>query len=151
EARSRWARLALIGSAQVIIASVLVTLSRGGFLSAIVQVLLLVAMRPRTLFRSPRDKRLLLLVLAVGFAFVMSGETLRGDVTKRCESIFSPSEDDAGSANGSGREAIWAGARVSIAERPVLGLGYGSFASVSNDLMLRAPDADLTNFELRPN
>lgn len=151
EARSRWSRLTLIIAAQVIIASVLVTLSRGGFLSAIAQLLLLVGMRSRTLFRSPRDKKLLLLVLAAGFAFVMSGETLRGDVTKRFESIFSPSEDDSGSANGSGREAIWAGARVSIAERPVLGLGYGAFAPVSNDLILRAPDADLTNFELKEN
>lgn len=149
EARSRWSRLALIGAAQVIIASVLVTLSRGGFLAAIAQVLLLVTMRSGTLFRSSRDKRLLILVLAAGFAFVMSGETLRSDVTKRFESIFSPSEDDSGSANGSGRETIWAGARVSIAERPLLGLGYGAFAPVSNDLILRAPDADLTHFQLK--
>jgi O-antigen ligase len=149
DARAKFTRYALLFAVLVVLASILVSLSRGGFIAAIFQMVVLMAIRPTRLFRSRRDKKLLLLVLALGFAFIMSGETLRGDVVKRFESIFTPSEEDTGSANGSGREMIWAGAELSISERPMLGLGYGAFASSSTDLITRTPNIDLTHFELR--
>jgi O-antigen ligase len=149
ETRSRALKLALIVGIQVILGSILVSLSRGGFLAAIAEVALLTLTRSRALYPSGRQKAAIILVLALGFGFLMTGETVRHDVTKRFDSIFSVSGSDPGSENGSSREAIWAGARLSIRERPLLGLGYGSFAHESNDLILRAPDANLTNFRIQ--
>jgi O-antigen ligase len=52
-------------------------------------------------------------------------------------------------STGSGRVNLWRAAWTSIEERPILGLGYGAFSTVSNDLMLETPETDLSDFVIR--
>jgi O-antigen ligase len=67
-------------------------------------------------------------------------------LSQRVEEVFT-----AQGRTGSGRLNAWRAAYTSIKERPFEGLGYGSFQANANNLMLRTPGVDLSNFKLRPN
>lgn len=147
--RSVWIRWMLYISVLVIIGSVLTSLSRGGLIALLLVVALVPLLPARTLFASPRAKAIMLLVIAVGTIALSTRAAVREGIVHRFASVVSPSGGDAGSQRGSGRDNIWAAARLSIGERPLLGLGYGAFVHSSNELMLRTPGVDLTFYKLR--
>lgn len=148
-ARRRWLRWTLFLTVVVIITTILTSLSRGGFL-ALVAVLLVLPFVPwRALYPSRRHKAVIMLVLLLGGGLLMTRSTVRAEITGRVQSIFGQSAGDPGSDRGSGRETIWAAAKMSVSERPLLGLGFGAFVEESNQLMLRTPNASLSNFKLR--
>ncbi|HMJ00420.1 MAG TPA: O-antigen ligase family protein [Gaiellaceae bacterium] len=144
DVRARWLRGALYGVVLVIIAAVFSSLSRGGLIALGIAVLGVIALPSRTFFRSPRQKVVVLLILAVAVfgAYKLTSQAL----SKRVEEVFT-----AQGRTGSGRLNAWRAAYTSINERPFDGLGYGGFEASANDLMLRTPGVDLSNFRLRPN
>jgi O-antigen ligase len=97
----------------------------------------------RTFFQSRAHKAFVLALVAAGTFIAFKAES--GSVAPRLASIFAKDQ------TGAGRTNVWRGAWTSIQERPILGLGYGSFISEANELMLRTPGVDLTNQTLRPN
>jgi O-antigen ligase len=82
------------------------------------------------------------IVLAAGIGFKATEEAL----LPRFDAIFTTS-----GATGSGRLNEWRAAWASVQERPYLGLGFGAFPAVSNQLMQETPGVDLENFDLRPD
>jgi O-antigen ligase len=140
-ASRRWVRLALHATVVVIVASVFTSVSRGGLLTLMVVVGLMLALPARSVFRSRRQKAALLAVVALGgyFSFQAAGP----EVATRINAIFSHDK------SGSGRLNDWRAAWTSIRERPALGLGYGTFVGASVDLVRRTPNVDLVNFQLR--
>jgi putative inorganic carbon (hco3(-)) transporter len=148
EARRRWLRLLLYATVLVIIASVLTSVSRGGVLTLVALTALMVVLPARTLFRSPRQKAIVLLAVVVGGAFALKAGS--DVVVPRLTSIFDQSVSASSEGQGSGRLEFWAAAGTSIRERPVFGLGYGAFGRVSNELILRTPGIQFSHFELRP-
>jgi O-antigen ligase len=138
-------RLLVYAAALVNIASVFSTVSRGGLIQLVVILLLFLAWPARTLFRSPRQKTaaMVAILLGAGVFFVHYS----ADLVPRFKTIFLPGSEQ----TGSGREWFWLAARKSIDERPVLGLGYGAFVRVSNDLIRDTPGVNLTRFKLRPH
>jgi O-antigen ligase len=146
EARWRVLRTGFYAVVFVIIFSVFTSLSRGGFLTLVfVAVAALILPARSGFFRSPAHKAVVL-ALVVGFTF-FAYRAESSTLAPRLESIFSKDQTD---RTGAGRTNVWAGAWTSIKERPVFGLGYGSFISEANELMLRTPGVDLTNMTLRP-
>ena len=138
----RDASLALYGASGILIGAILTTISRGGILALAAVLLTMVIVPSKTLFRSGAQK-----IGALAVVFVTAGVllyTLSGTFAPRIQAMFK------GGGGGSGREVLWSGARTSIGERPVLGLGYGAFASNSNELILRTPNIQLTTYDLRP-
>lgn len=149
---SRAQRIFLTLTAIVIVGAVVSTVSRGGLLTlAVLLLLLLVLPARRTVFRSGSQKAVIVALVAVSLlATVALGSA---SVLPRIESVFS-SGTSAGlgsESRGNGRLNIWLGAATAVKERPLYGLGYGSFQSSLNDLLLRTPGVDLTTYELRPN
>jgi O-antigen ligase len=142
-ARPRWLRLGLYGVVLIIVTAVFWSLSRGGLIALAAVVIGVVALPSKAFFQSPAQKLAVLALLAVAVfgAFELTAPAL----SQRVDSVFT-SEGE----TGSGRLNAWRGAYTSIKERPVLGLGYGAFLSSANELMLRTPGVDLTNFRLRP-
>jgi O-antigen ligase len=55
-----------------------------------------------------------------------------------------------GAQEGSGRVFIWKAAWSSILARPWLGIGYGTYPSVSNSLLLKVPNIDLRIYGPHP-
>jgi O-antigen ligase len=143
DAKNRWLRYALGFTAFVTLASILSTLSRGGLVALILVVFLIPFVPARAFFPSRRQKALIMLVLTIGIGVLFSRPGFRGTVVKRATTIFSKQGAEAGSSAGSGRDELWKAAAHSIKERPFLGLGYGAFSSVSNDLLFRTPGVDL--------
>jgi putative inorganic carbon (HCO3(-)) transporter len=143
DVRARWLRLSLYAVLLVIIAAVFSSLSRGGLIALGAVVLLVVALPARNFFRSPTQKMIVVLCLIVGVvgAYKMTSQAL----SQRVEAIFTSQ-----GRTGSGRLNAWRAADTSIRERPFTGLGYGAFEPSANDLMLRTPGVDLSNFLLRP-
>ena len=143
EVRSRVARVGLYAIVFVIIFSVFASLSRGGFLTLIaVGVAALILPARSTFFQSRRQKAFVLALIAASCFIAFKANA--GSLAPRLESIFAEGE------TGAGRTNVWRGAWTSIQERPLLGLGYGSFISEANDLMLRTPGVDLTTQRLLP-
>jgi O-antigen ligase len=141
EVRSQLARVGLYAVVFVIILSVFASLSRGGFLTLVwVGVAALILPARSTFFQSRGQKAFVLALIAV-CAFIAFKATA-GTLAPRLDSIFAQGQ------TGAGRTNLWRGAWTSIQERPVFGLGYGSFISEANDLMLRTPGIDLTNQRL---
>lgn len=146
-ARTRWLRIGLSFAVLAIIASMLTSLSRGGFIALAVMVPLILALPASALFASRVQKRVLLaLVVLAGAVVVISAPT---QIITRVDSIFA--EQGSGNAQGSGRVNLWRVAKHSIGEHPYLGIGYGSFRQVSNGLLLDTPGVDLTHYALRPD
>jgi O-antigen ligase len=150
DAKNRLLRYALGFTALVTLASILSTLSRGGLVALILVVLLIPFVPARAFFPSRRQKALVMLVLAIGIGGLFSRPGFRDSVVKRATTIFSKQGGEAGSSAGSGRDELWKAATHSIKERPFLGLGFGAFSSVSNDLLFRTPGVDLRRISPHP-
>jgi O-antigen ligase len=144
-ARKRWQQLVLYIAVTVIIASILTTLSRGGFIGLAVLLVLLVLAPYRLLFGSRRNKATALLVVAFGAGAISIWHA--SSLTRRVETIFG--QINPGAEQGSGRIEMWKAAGTSIAERPWLGLGYGAFPNSSNELLFRTPGVDLQHYTPR--
>jgi O-antigen ligase len=144
-AERRWLRRGLSFAVLILIGSILVSLSRGGLIALAVLLLLLVLLPARVLFRSRRSKATALLLVALGTAAV----SLRYSdmLTRRVETIVGKGPQ--GTQRGSGRLNLWLGARTTIDEHPLFGIGYGAFPYASNDAMLRTPGVDLEGYYFR--
>jgi O-antigen ligase len=144
EARWRVVRVGLYAIVFVIIFSVFASLSRGGFLTLVsVAVAALIWPARSSFFQSRAHKAFVLTLIAVGTFVAFKANS--GSLAPRLESVFAEGQ------SGAGRTNVWRGAWTSIQERPLLGLGYGSFISEANELMLRTPGVDLTKQKrLRP-
>jgi len=143
DARRRWLRLGLYGSALVLIGSVLTTLSRGGLVAlAAITLLTLVLPARRSIFRSPLQKAMVVLAV-VAFAAV-GFRAVAGTFAPRLESMLSQ-------GGGSGRLILWQGAWTAVKEHPLTGLGYGGYQPVSNDLIFATPGVSLSAYDLHPN
>ena len=143
EVPRRVLRLGLYAVVSVIILSVFASLSRGGFLTLVsVAVAALVLPARSSFFQSRAHKAFVLALIAAFTFFAYRAES--GTLAPRLASIFAKDQ------TGAGRTNAWRGAWTSIKERPIVGLGYGSFISEANELMLRTPGVDLTNMTLRP-
>ena len=150
EVQRGWVRLGLYGIALIGLASILSTLSRGGLIAMVVVLLIIPWMRSRSLLGTPRQKALVILVLAAGMLTLFSRAGFRAEVVTRAQSIFVSTGSDASSNAGSGRTEIWKAARHSIDERPVLGVGFGAFPAISTEYMLNTPGIDPKAFTARP-
>jgi O-antigen ligase len=148
DTKKRWLRYGLGFTALVTLASILSSLSRGGLVALLLLLALIPFVPSRALLGSPRQKALIMLLLAIGLGVLASRPGFRTEVVHRATTIFSK-KDQSGSSAGSGREELWRAARQSIRERPLLGLGYGAFPAVSNDLLRRTPGVDLTKVPLK--
>ena len=152
DAKVRWQRYFLGFTALVGVASILSTLSRGGLIALILVLVLIPFIPARAIFPSPRHKAVIIAFLAVGLLVLFSRPGFRGEVVKRATTIFNSQQaDQSGSSAGSGREEIWKAATHSIRDHPVLGVGFGAFKSVSNQLLYTTPGVDLGKFPPRPN
>lgn len=148
DTKKRWLRYGLGFTALVTLASILSSLSRGGLIALLLLLALIPFVPARSLLGSPRQKAVVMLILAIGLAGLFSRAGFRTEVVHRATTIFSK-QDQSGSSAGSGREELWKAAKHSIRERPLLGLGYGAFPAVSNELLLRTPDVDLEKVPLK--
>jgi O-antigen ligase len=145
QAADRRLRTILYCTLLVIVASILASASRGGLLGLAAMIVLLVYFRAGVIFRSRRQKSIVLLALVGATAVALQAAS--SIVLPRITSLFN--ETSSAAAEGSGRKEVWRSAEMSIAERPLLGLGYGAFEGVSNDLLVRTPNIQFTHFELR--
>ncbi len=141
--RRRWMRLILLAAVVIIIASIFVSESRGGLLALAAVAAVLVVLPSRLLFQTRRQKTILLLglVAAAMVAFVATGAPLLG----RVESV------ETTDPTGSGRVDLWKAGWTSIQDRPILGLGYGSFSAAVPQLLRDTPGIDFRHIELRPD
>jgi O-antigen ligase len=146
-ARERWQRIGLYCAVLAIIGSMFTSLSRGGFIALVIVVPLILALPAQSFFRSAGQKRFLLMLIVVAGALVVVRAPTQ--VITRVDSIFA--SEGSGTSQGSGRVSLWLVARKTIREHPYLGIGYGSFRHVSNDLLLNTPGVDLQHYTLRPN
>jgi O-antigen ligase len=131
----------LVVAAIINLGSILSTLSRGGTLSLLLVVILLVALPARSIFHTRGRKALAIgLILLAGTAFVVR---YSADVAPRLLSIVGGSEQtDAGS----GRLGIWPAAWNEFTEHPWTGIGFGAFVEVSVERILDTPISQ--DFEL---
>jgi O-antigen ligase len=140
EAR-RWWRLFLIVALLVNIGSIISTVSRGGTLSLVVVVALILLLPARSLFRSRAQKVLAVgMVLLAGTVFIYR---YSADVVPRLTSVFGGSQ---ATEAGSGRLEIWPVAWNEFKAHPVTGIGFGAFVNVSIDKILGTPASQ--DFEL---
>jgi O-antigen ligase len=139
--RNRLVQIGLVASVIAIISGMLTTLSRGGALSLIVVMIVMLIWPAWKLFPT-RVHKVALFVVAI-FGIVALITIPQRQVLPRLTSAFSQKD------KGSGRVNAWLAARTSIKERPLLGLGYGGFLPASNDLMRRTPGVDLIDFDQR--
>lgn len=144
ETRRRGARLLLYGAAIVIVVSVLTSVSRGGLLTLGTVLLLMAVLPARTFLAARSQKAALLALVALGTGFALK-ETSK-DILPRLEALYSHQQSS--EARGSGRLDMWLAAGTSIRQRPILGLGYGGFASASPELVLQTPGIDLSTFDI---
>ena len=150
DAKALWLRATLAFAGLVALASILSTLSRGGLIALMFVLVILLLIPARSLFPSRIYKTLVIVMLVAGLLTLSTRPYFRGEVVKRATSIFSNEAESTGSSAGSGREELWKAARHSISERPLLGVGFGAFPSVSNDLLFRTPGVDLTRVSAHP-
>jgi putative inorganic carbon (hco3(-)) transporter len=134
-------RVALYLSLLPILASIFTSLSRGAFIGVIVLGTLFLVSRPERLFRSRQEKALALVVVALGMIGFFSRPFLRDQVVTRAQSIYAPQNQE--DKTGSGRTNIWKAAARTAGEHPILGVGYGSFRYISEELILQTPGVDL--------
>ena len=143
-----WQRALVYAAILVIIGSVLTSVSRGGLLTLIAVTLIICALPARSLFHFRRQKAAFVAMVAVGAAISLAAAA--NEILPRVESVFRPSSSANAETEGSGRLVFWSAAWMSVKERPVLGLGFGSFPRVSNELIVRTPGVNFQHFELRP-
>lgn len=143
EVEKQWLRYLLYGSSAVALGSILTTVSRSGLFALLVLLLAMAVMPSRSLFPSPRYKAAVLLVLLLGVGFFMSRPHLRYSITDRVISLFASQSSEAADPSGAGRTELWKAARHSIAERPLLGLGFGAFYGYAPQLLRETPGVQL--------
>jgi O-antigen ligase len=132
--------IAYLGVA-VVVGSVLTSLSRGGLL-ALFGVIALLAFQPaRVMFRSRAQKRVALIVVALGAGVLLYAAF--DDLAARGESLFNSRE------GGSGRANLWRASFAAWEQHQVRGLGYGAFINESNDLLRGTPGVDFSEYRLR--
>lgn len=147
EAKQRHLRLGLYGALLAILASAFTSLSRGAYLAVAVLAVLFIASHPERMFRSRHEKAIALLVVALGMTFFFSRPFVRDEVVSRAETIYAPQTRD--EETGSGRTNIWKAALRTTEDHAAVGIGFGSFIYVSQDLILNTPGVDLTVYGLR--
>ena len=131
----------LLLAALVNIGSILSTVSRGGTLSLLLVLLLLVFLPARTIFGTRGRKALIVGVILLGATAFFVRYT--SDLAPRLVSIVGGSQEtDAGS----GRLGIWPAAWDAFTENPVTGIGFGAFIEGSVDRILQTPISQ--DFEL---
>ena len=141
ETTNKALRVALYLSLLPILASIFTSLSRGAFIGVVVLGTLFLVSRPERLFRSRQEKALALVVVALGMVGFFSRPFLRDQVVTRAQSIYAPQNQE--DKTGSGRTNIWKAAARTASENPILGVGYGSFRYISEELILQTPGVDL--------
>ena len=138
-------RLAFFSVAAIVnIASVLSTVSRGGTISLVGVMLLLLILPARAIFRSRAQKTLVIVALVAGSAVFFTHYSR--DLSPRLDTIFSRSQDK----TGSGRLAIWPAAWATFTEHPVAGVGYGAFVDISVDRVYDTPNSNIQGFNVHP-
>lgn len=147
EAKEQWVRLLMIGATVTLLMGTFLSLSRGAFLATMVLGLLFLASRPERLFRARREKAAALFLVALGMAGFLSRPFLREQVVSRAESIYAPKTQE--EASGAGRTELWKGALRTARENPIFGVGYGSFPSISQELILHTPGVNPLVFQKR--
>ena len=133
-ATKRWVLAFLVIAGLVNIGSVISTVSRGGTLSLVLVIMLILLLPAQALFRARWQKVVAVTVIVLAATtFVVR---YSGDVVPRLSSIFAGSQ---GTEAGSGRLAIWPVAWNEFQEHPVTGIGFGAFVEVSIDRILGSP------------
>lgn len=143
EAKRGWLRGTLFAGVVTSIGATFTTLSRGGILALLLIGALLLVLPARSFFRSLGQKTLATTVIAIGIGLALMVSYT--ELSHRINSLVTGQE-----AAGSGRVNEWKAAWRSAHERPLLGLGFGSFPAVSNDLVRETPGTDLYHFDERP-
>jgi O-antigen ligase len=138
---NRARRIGLYGVALVLVASVLTSLSRGGVLTLLAVLVLIVGVPARRLYRTPGQKALFLAVIAVSGAFALA--TTAKELIPRVEAIIINKQETTASGRGSGRVDLWLAARAAFVQHPYTGIGYGAFPAEAQQLLLTTPGVDL--------
>src|SRR5918999_1160006 len=141
QARAGSRRLIAYLGVAVVVGSVLTSLSRGGLLALFGVVALLAFQPARVMFRSRAQKRVALIVVALGAGVLLYAAF--DDLAARGESLFNSRE------GGSGRANLWRASVTAWEQHQVRGLGYGAFINESNDLLRRTPGVDFSEYRLR--
>ncbi len=144
ETQQRWQRNLIYVAALTNIASVLTTVSRGGFLQLVVITLIVVAIPSHSIFHTSGQKTVVMMLLLAGATLFFVRYS--ADLAPRLETIFLNKQEQ----TGSGRVEFWSAARHSISERPLQGVGYGAWVRISNDRLVDTPGVVLGAFKLRP-
>jgi O-antigen ligase len=147
ETRQRWARFLMVGATLTLLAGTFLSLSRGAFLATMVLGIIFLASRPERLFRARREKAAALVLIAIGMIGFFSRPFLREEVVTRAESIYAPKDQE--EASGAGRTELWKGAIRTAQENPFLGVGFGSFPIISQELILHTPGVNPLVFQKR--
>jgi O-antigen ligase len=129
-ARRGW-RLAAI----TVVAGSLTTLSRGGTLALLVTTLAVAILPARALFRSSVEK--LNVSVITGIVLVAAVLAVGPHLAARFDD-----RPTGGSALGT-RGHLWSAAAKAWSEQPATGIGYGSFQSMSYDLLSQTPGVEL--------
>ena len=143
QASRRWVRLLLLAGVISVIGATFVTLSRGGILSLLLIGVILLVLPTRSVFRSLGQKTLAAAVITIGVALAIT--VSYSELSQRVNTLVTGEE-----AAGSGRLNEWKAAWQSAHDRPLLGLGFGAFPAVSNELVRSTPGTDLSKFDERP-
>ena len=130
-ATKRWVLGFLVIAGLVNIGSVISTVSRGGTLSLVLVIMLILLLPAQALFRTRWQK--LVAVTVIVLAATTFVVRYSGDVVPRLSSTFAGSQ---GTEAGSGRLAIWPVAWNEFQEHPITGIGFGAFVEVSIDRIL---------------
>ena len=141
ETRNPRTRLVLYAGLMCVLASAFTSLSRGAFIGIMVLGILFLASRPERLFRSRGEKAFAIVIVAIGLVGFFSRPFLRDQIVTRAQSIYAPQNEE--DKTGSGRTNIWKAAARTAGENPFLGVGYGSFKYISEDLILHTPGVNL--------
>jgi O-antigen ligase len=147
EARRKWVRWLMVAATVTLLGGTFLSLSRGAFLATMVLGIMFLASRPERLFRARREKAAALFLVALGTIGFFSRPFLRDQVVSRAESIYAPKTQE--EASGAGRTELWKGAIRTARENPILGVGYGSFPIISQELILRTPGVNPLVFQKR--
>jgi O-antigen ligase len=147
EARRKWVRWLMVAATVTLLGGTFLSLSRGAFLATVVLGIMFLASRPERLFRARREKAAALVLVALGMIGFFSRPFLRDQVVSRAESIYAPKTQE--EASGAGRTELWKGAIRTARENPILGVGYGSFPIISQELILHTPGVNPLVFQKR--
>ena len=147
EARQRWVRFLMVGATVTLLGGTFLSLSRGAFIATMVLGIAFLVTRPERLFRARSEKAVALVIIVIGMVGFFSRPFLREEVVTRAESIYAPKTQE--EASGAGRTELWKGAIRTARENPILGVGYGSFPIISQELILHTPGVNPLVFQKR--